>query len=132
MEVKSAIDIVNALVYKPGWDISACDNTGRFEGTIKITVAYPARQSEREDAPAGYQHEIEGGAKASFAVVVADCADDVALYRRIIETVIAIEVHEAREFLRVRPTYWAPFHPHRVDGMKRWGTLESDLKFGLT
>lgn len=33
---------------------------------------------------------------------------------------MVIEEHEMREFLRIAPTYWAPFHPHHTDGIRRW------------
>lgn len=128
MEVKSALALINALIYKPNWAISAEDHTGRFEGCVKVIIEYPARQSEREDAALGYPTDIT--ATASFPVIVTDC-DDTALYKRVIDAIVQLEIHEAREFLRVQPTLWAPFHPHRVDGMKRWGNVEGDLKFGI-
>jgi hypothetical protein len=31
----------------------------------------------------------------------------------------------------VNQTGWAPFHPHRIDCIKRWGEVESDLTFGI-
>lgn len=128
MNVSSAIRLVNELVYKPGWSFTAEDHTNRFEGSIKVRIDYPALNSNRERAEHGYDEEIK--TYASFAMIVLDC-DDVSLYRKVIERVIEIEIHEAREFLRVEPTFWAPFHPHRIDGMKRWGAVESDLQFGV-
>ena len=127
MEVKSALDLVNAIIYKPGWRISAEDHTNRFEGAIKVRIDYPARASERDEAP-DYEREIN--TYATFPLIVADC-DDIGIYRRIVAKLIEIETHEIREFLRVQPTRWAPFHPHRIDGMRRWGDPEGDLKFGI-
>ncbi|MGW3917853.1 hypothetical protein ACWEBX_41425 [Streptomyces sp. NPDC005070] len=129
MEVKSAVRLINQLVYKPGWTLEAEDNTNRFEGTVKVKFIFPAFQSERELAEEGYPSHIEGS-WAEFRIVVADC-DDTELYRRVLEKIMTIELHEAREFLRVPPTFWAPFHPHRVDGMKRWGDGEGDLSYGI-
>ncbi|MBM0256376.1 hypothetical protein [Micromonospora sp. 4G55] len=127
MEVKSALDLVNAIIYKPGWRISAEDHTRRFEGAIVVRIDYPARASERDEAP-DYEREIN--TYATFPLIVADC-DDVGIYRRIVDKLIAIETHEIREFFRIQPTRWAPFHPHRIDGMKRWGDPDGDLQFGI-
>lgn len=127
MEVESALDLINALVYKPHWGISATDHRDRFEGSVVVRIDYPARSSNRDEAPKFTKPIMT---YATFPLVVQDC-DDVALYRQIAKALIAVEVHEMREFLRVRPTMWAPFHPHRVDGMKRWGEAEHDLVFGI-
>lgn len=127
MLITTAVDLVDNLIYKPGWRFTATDHTRRFEGSIKLRIDYPARASERDEAP-GYDREIN--TYAEFPIIVRDCAD-VDLYRRIIECIMEIEQHEAREFLRVKPTMWAPFHPHNIEGMRRWGTTLEDLKFGI-
>lgn len=127
MNVESALQLVAQLMYKPGWRFEAEDHRNRFEGSIKVTIHYPARNSDKELAPA---YAVEIDTYASFPVIVED-TDDLGLYRRIVDKLIEIETHEIREFLRVAPTCWAPFHPHRIDGMKRWGTVHSDLLFGV-
>lgn len=128
MEVSSALALANQLVFLPGWIISAEDHTNRFEGSIKVCFKYPTVQTERADAPDNYPHPIE--ARASFALPVLDC-DDTSIYRRILDATVQIACHEHREALRVLPTYWAPFHPHRLDGMNRWGDVQGDMQFGL-
>ncbi|MFF3617308.1 hypothetical protein [Streptomyces sp. NPDC002580] len=129
MEASSAVTLVNQLIYKPGWTIEAKDHTSRFEGTVVVKFVFPAYRSEREFAPEGYPEKITTWAE--FPILVSDC-DDIELYRRVLAKVMEIELHEAREFLRVPPTYWAPFHPHRVDGMKRWGDSDGDLRYGIS
>lgn len=129
MIVTSAVELVKALVFIPGWHISARDYSSRFEGCIAVDFVYPAQRSERELAPT-YLEEVPNGARASFPIPVADL-DDIGLYRAVLDRIIEIQLHEAREFLRVAPTYWAPFHPHRADGMARYGSVSSDLTFGL-
>lgn len=134
METASAIELIRRVIYKPGWKFTARDHTKRFEGTIVVRVDYPARNSNRDQAEAGYPQEII--TYAEFPLVVKDCADD-DLYAALLRAITSIEEHESREFLRVRPTNWAPFHPHRVDGMRRWaarngkGDLLADLQFGI-
>lgn len=128
MEVQSAIRLINGLIYKPEWKITATDHTNRFESSVKVRIDYPAYSSDRDEAVSGYPTKIY--TYSTFPLIVADC-DDVDLYRQIITAIVEIETHEAREFLRVRRTWWAPFHPHRIDGMKRWGNVTGDLKFGI-
>lgn len=134
MDIQSALKLVNeSLVYKPEWKFTAEDHSNRFEGTITVRVDYPARNSNRDQAENGYPEEIM--TYAVFPLVVVDC-DVESLTYKILESIIKIEAHEAREFLRVEPTMWAPYHPHRVDGMKRWSArtgepLVSDLQFGI-
>jgi hypothetical protein len=129
MHVNSAIELVNNLIYKPGWTFEATDATNRFEDAINVKITYPAQDSKMEDAPE-YPNPIPGGARASFSLLVRDCSDT-DLYRQVLQVIMKIEEHEAREFLRVQPTRWAPFHPHRVDGMRLWGDVDGDLQFGV-
>lgn len=129
MRVDSAINLIDHLVYKPGWKFTAEDHTNRFEGAIKLRIDYPAMDSGRDSAKNGYDIPIPV-TYAIFPMHVIDC-DDVSLYRKILGCIMEIEEHEAREFLRVLPTLWAPFHPHNIDGMRRWGDPEKDLHFGI-
>lgn len=141
METQTAITLVEQMIYKPGWHFTAEDHTNRFEGTIKVRVDYPARNSNRDQAGNGYPDEIK--TYATFPILVGDVDSDLRLYRRILSALVHIEEHEAREFLRVPGTYWAPFHPHRLDGMRNWHRMEhdpdaeimqglsSDLQFGI-
>jgi len=134
MNVASAVELINnSLVYKPGWTFTATDHTNRFEDTIVVRVDYPALNSNRDQAADGYQQEIQ--TYASFPLVVRDCTDE-DLFFQVLTAIGKIELHEAREFLRLKPTMWAPFHPHNVDGMKRWSVrtgdrMVDDLQFGI-
>lgn len=129
----SAVELINNLLYKPGWTFTATEHDRRFEGTITVRVDYPARNSNRDQAADGYPEVIN--TYATFPMVVQDCTDE-DLYYKVLKIIEKIEMHEAREFLRVNPTHWAPFHPHRVDGMRRWAertgsTMDADLQFGI-
>jgi hypothetical protein len=128
METRTAVTLANAVIYKPGWRFTAREHEN-FEGTIVLRVDYPARNTNRDQAP-DYPDEFD--AAAEQPIVVADCPDDTTLYFRVLTVVLRIETHEARESLRVTPTMWAPFHPHKIDGMKRWGDVEGDLTFGIS
>lgn len=128
MRVQSAIDLIGGLVYKPGWEFIATDHTKRFEDSVHVRVRYVALNSNRDQAILGYPTEIT--TYAEFAFPVGDC-DEAAVLRHMLDCIIEIEIHEAREFLRLPGSYEAPFHPHRVDGMKRWGCQRGDVQFGL-
>lgn len=130
MDAKLAAELINAVVFMPEWEFSAEPNA-RFENCITVNVTYQARRSEVDQAPA-YRTWIPGGARAGFVFTVDQCADADAVCRLLIEKVIMpIQLHEAREFLRLPGSLIAPFHPHRADGMRAWGTPETDVLFGL-
>lgn len=139
MDISTAITLIQGITYKPGWNISGHDNTKRFEGCIRVDFVYPATNSDRSEAPAYSTPIPPNGARASFAVIVSTL-DDVQLYRAICQLIMTIEEHEMREFFRINPTYWAPFHPHKSDGITRWADNSDtprhiqqyrDMTFGL-
>ncbi|WP_419995049.1 hypothetical protein [Streptomyces boninensis] len=134
MQPASAVELVEQMIYKPGWEFHAREFTDRFEGAICVEVRYPTYNSNRDEAERGYQTPITG--QSAFPLVVADgTIED--LCGTMLDLILKIEEHEAREFLRLRPTDWAPFHPHRVEGMRRWLTrrqapdFSGDLLFGI-
>lgn len=139
MDIQSAIDLVNELTIMPGWELEATDHSKRFEGAICLKVTYPSYETSREMAKEGYPEANRP--YASFPIVVRDL-DNVGLYRAIVAVIMEIYEHEVREFLRIKPTLWAPFHPHQIDGMRRWDQgskeydasvhLRADLQFGLS
>ncbi|WP_282795220.1 hypothetical protein [Streptomyces sp. CC224B] len=133
METESAIKLIGEVIYKPGWELNARDHSSWCEGAIVVGVYHPIVNSNRGQADAGHPNEVT--AYAEFPLVVADCTDE-DLYAALLRVIMQIEEHEAREFLRVRPTGWAPFHPHRVTGMRRWADrtgkgMLADLQFGV-
>jgi hypothetical protein len=137
MQVNTAIELVNSLVYFPRWKFTATDHTARFEGTILVRIDYPAYNTDRENARQNYDEEIM--TYATFPIIATTCDDVEHLLRKVMNALAKIYQHEAREALRVLPTYWAPFHPHNIDGMRRWRTSDhvcdediiTDLQFGI-
>ena len=139
MDVQSAIKLIGQIKIMPFWDLEAEDHTHRFEGAICLKVTYPSYETSREMFALGYPEANRPYAK--FPIIVRDL-DDIGLYRAITAILVEIYEHEVREFLRISPTGWAPFHPHQIDGMRRWesGTiawkdsiqLRGDLQFGLS
>lgn len=133
MRIDTAIELVNDICFWPGWKFTATDHSNRFEGSICVRVDYKARNTNRENAP-DYDQVID--TYASFPIVVRDL-DQVGLYHAVFDKIQVIREHEDREAFRSKATLWAPFHPHNVDGMKRWHhkpeliDLSSDLQFGI-
>jgi hypothetical protein len=137
MLIESAIRLIDMLVFFPGWTFTAEDHSKRFEGTICLTIQYEARETGRENAEQDYPEKINTYAK--FPIMVGDINTPEELYRRVLQCIIDVQIHEAREALRVAPTYWAPFHPHALGGMQAWMTTKDqphyfsdDLKFGIS
>jgi hypothetical protein len=128
MLTRSAVELVSGLIFRPGWTLTS-EACGRFEECIIVRFDYPAPDYSREFAKDGYCAKAEP--HASFRIPVRDL-DDIGLYRALLDKVAIIDGHEAREALRVRPTMWSPFNPHRLDGMERYGCAERDLLFGVT
>jgi len=140
MRVSEAIDLINGLAYKPNWRFETEDHTSRFQDTVKIKVHYPAFNSNRDQARNGYPESIM--TYAVFALVVFEM-DERDLYYALVQKILHIEEHEAREFLRIpERDFTAPFHPHRIHGMIQWDGAEhraarinvglaSDLQFGV-
>lgn len=138
METTTAIKLIHSLRYFPGWTFEASDHVARFEGAITVRVTYPTRNANRDQVDNCYPQEISP--YAVFPLVVRDL-DDKSLYRCIADMIGEIWSHETREALRT-VTGWAPFHPHRVDGMHSWNATDdvsdrarrevvTDLMFGL-
>lgn len=127
MEVTSAIRLIDQITYMPSWRIWAEDNTDRFESAITLYMEWNAPNYNRENAPSYVE---EARPAAQFGIQVRDL-DDIGLYRLVLQAILKAMEHDAREAFRVGNTRWAPFHPHRVDSMKRWGDYRGDLVFGL-
>lgn len=130
MLTSSAIAIINdGIIFFPGWEISAEDFTNRHEGCVCLYINVASYETNRPEAMAGFP--VQNHAKAAVLIQVADCKDDIELHRLVLETLISVWTHEAREAYRIKPTGWSPFHPHQIDGMKRWGNPQVDLYYGF-
>lgn len=126
MEPETAVSLIGDITFQPGWTIDA-ETSNRYESAVLLDISWPAPNFNREFAPE-YDQMLRPA--AAFTLLVKDM-DDMDLYRAVIDKLIYCMTHDAREAFRIGSALWAPFHPHRVDSMKRWGTPESDLTFGL-
>jgi hypothetical protein len=135
MRVDTAVELVNDLVFRPGWTITAEDYSHRHEGTICVSFVYETRNFVREEAP-DYKTVVTAPNTIRYQIVVGDMSTPEELYFALLKRIERINSHEDREALRDRRTKWAPFYPHKIDGQKRWAALngsnvEDDLVFGV-
>lgn len=129
METHEAIDIINNnLAYKPDWNIEAYVPFYERDGVnIRVLFRFPSYNSARELFIRD-MHKEDGVFEnmIGFPLIVDDVetADD--LVYKILEHILRIENHEAREFLRLRDdseyAYRAPFHPHKDETMVNYAT----------
>lgn len=139
MTPEAAIQLISGICYKPGWIITATDNSKRFESSICVHITYPATNSDRSEAPAYNTPIPPNGARAAFTIMCENL-DDIGLYYQLAQKILCVEIHEMREFLRISPTWWAPFHPHNSGGIRTWAEMSGipldvaimqDVTFGL-
>lgn len=137
MRVETALVLINeSLVFLPNWTIEATDHRKRYEDAICLRLTIKdAPFSEREEAPKYLRH-VPNGVHSEFPIHVGDCNDIDELAGRVLDAILDTFAHEAREFLRIKPTMWAPFHPHKRDGIDRWTARtgrhpDQDFKYGI-
>jgi hypothetical protein len=130
MRIEQALKIINDLVFRPGWTLTAVPSypitgadfqAGAWDKII-VTCTIDTVDTNRECAP-GYTKP-----KTITDVQEIDVSrmDEDALMYHLVNTIFAdTHKHEDREFLRQASTgYDAPFHPHKVLGMLRWDLAE--------
>lgn len=130
METRKAIDIINNnLAYKPDWNIEAYVPFYETSGVnIRVLFRFPSYNSNRElfirdmHAKDGVFENMVG-----FPMRVDDVETEDDLVYKILEHIMKIEQHEAREFLRLKNSeyaYRAPFHPHRGETVINYATRQ--------
>lgn len=118
MKVDVAVDLINGIQYLPGWKITAKDDTNRFEGSVTVRIDYPAIETDRSNAKVGYEKKIT--TYAEFRMIVQECPDQESVLFKVLQKIMEIHEHEARETFRIGPGLDAPFHPHYIAGMRAW------------
>lgn len=129
MLIESAIEILRNVIVRPGYRFDFEPAEHRHEGTVLVHSWIDTVDTGRTNGMHGWPEKVE--ARQDFYLPVGDCVDAVELLRRFLHLILRIEEHEWREFLRLKPSGWAPFHPHQIDGMERWGSMNTDLTYGL-
>lgn len=117
MNAQRAVELINKISYRPEWEISAHLMAAGLP-YVFVTARVHTVNSDRDQAIKGYPEKIILGPDTMIDAELYDTPDD--LYGRILDWIIGLEIHEAREFLRVGDDMRAPFHPHRPEGQAAW------------
>lgn len=133
MEISEAVDIINGMVYRPGYTIRAVDSTRRYERSVNVLITAETRDSGTVDHPDMWRENYPAHviAPAAFNILIPANAEKRDLFKLIGLAIIEFETHEMREFLRDPDTGIAPLHPHTQAGINFWGTPEIDATYGL-
>ena len=126
MDIETACIKLTRFRYKPGWSLAAVPYPN-IEGALEVTIHHPAVDSSKACMRDDYPQQFE--ADRPFTIQVGDCTES-EFERMIFDQIIRVETHEAREFFRDSSTGEAPFHPHTLSGMRRWGDVDGDLRYG--
>ncbi len=122
MRASEAVEIIRNSVFKPGWRMEA----ERYVGGMIIFTFYIDTVDTSYPSPDGTCRE--------HVTLVRDEVWDVGplhttedLFAKILALAAETDVHENREFLKVRQsdgTWKAPLHPHTADGQYAWAKRE--------
>lgn len=127
LSLAEMIEWVNTdLAYKPGWVIRA-ERAAFRDHALTVSATFEAPNSNRGLALVGYPVTETVTPIPSLTV---EWPEDGAPYFSAIELIfmflVDIEIHEAREFFRVRSDAMAaPYHPHRWAGYARFQNMEA-------
>lgn len=135
MDLLTAKRLVRNVTYKPTWSFTfaedhsslaqwtygfSWDGEDRYLETLGV---FDAPDSAREMAP-------HYGPPTSLAFLIQidliGVKTDDEFYQALFAQIVAKEVHEAREFFRLKDrNYDAPFHPHTYSGKRVWAQAAS-------
>lgn len=99
----------DGVYFKPGWKFTF---TAAYDNYALIVVEFDAPDTDRELALRGYP-EVKH-LRTSFGFDPSELSGAAELQERFFTFLIALDVHDDREFFRVGPNMDAPFHPHNV------------------
>lgn len=116
MTPEHACELIDRITYKPGWTFDATPEP-RYQDTVSLTVSFTAPDTDVRYAPA-YERTLPQ--TMTFYLHVAPCLTDLALWGLVLECVIHLELHEAREFFAVDERFSKPFHAHTSEGIVNW------------
>jgi hypothetical protein len=109
--------ILDSLVFRPGWKFSAktTPNNDWWGGDVELHMECTTVDTDREYARQGYNMPRTLEWDVPLDSRNYDNSDQ--LLGAVFVMLMQIELHEAREFLRVgSENFRAPFHPHRPEG----------------
>jgi hypothetical protein len=134
-----AVDLISRTTFRPGMKFSASAGSdynsaylydmlgsqpaGR-SNYVTVYLSMKTKDTSHCDPDGEYRREIGNSFPSAFwAGDVTDMTENELLRAVLDKFHETIDMHEDREFLRVRQpdgTWFAPFHPHRADGDAAW------------
>ena len=126
MDKIECASLLDSLTYRPGWTFTArplarweAAMAGWGDCDVVFTMTCDTVNTDRDCAVKGYPEKKE--LDWELPVTSASFTDRDALLRAVFDLLMVIELHESREFFRIKSEdYAAPFHPHREDGNALW------------
>lgn len=123
MDKNDVAATLSSLSYRPGWTFGAYPLNGweadLMGGDVAFAVSCATVNTDREQARKGYPETRTLAWQETLNA--SDYPDREALLSSVFGWLMMIELHESREFFRVKSDdYAAPFHPHREDGNAAW------------
>lgn len=115
MRFRTASDLLNKISYKPGWTLTADVGWTSDYMTINVEAWLP----NSSDAPRYLRRSLAGD-EFEINLTLIDESDGPSFIRAVLDSLIAWEIHEAREFFRFGEGMIAPFHPHKPAGRDLW------------
>lgn len=123
MRASEAVRTIESMVFKPGWQMDA----QHFGQDLILFTFYIDTVDTSYPSP--------DGTCRKHVTLVRDELWDVSpmsqndLFARILKLAAETDVHENREFLKVRQadgSWYSPLHPHTTEGQRAW--VAADLK----
>ena len=116
MDRAEAIAFLRRLRYKPNWKINVSYATPRLGFGSGDPLVLDLQLT---DVPDAVNPDERVSVTGIAAVDLGRCRTELDLARSLLDQLIEVEVHEAREFLRT-PDGVAPFNPHTERGQVAW------------
>lgn len=123
MDATAMVELLSGITYRPGWTFTAealpaLRHVFGVEEDVRFRMACTTVDSDREYALKGYPETKT--LEWDFILKSDDWQAD-NLIRQVFGMLMDIELHESREFFRLRTDdMQAPFHPHRPEGEAAW------------
>lgn len=123
MNKNDVAELLNSLSYRPGWTFGAVPmaewEAGYYRADLWLKMSCRTVNTDQNCAREGYPEEKT--LDWEIPVEVSKFSDTDELLRAIFDMLMDVELHESREFFRVKSQdYAAPFHPHRPEGEALW------------
>lgn len=124
MRYETAVELLEQISYKPEYRLDWSASSSPWDTPGTITVRVEAIVPNSNNYPR-YQGKSIAGDTFEIDLSVIPESDSASFIRIVLDSLIAWEIHEAREFFRFGPGMIAPFHPHKPAGRDLWDQTDT-------